>query len=128
MPLKLYDYGAWNLVGLNQDECSGVWAIDLESTSITVQENEEDKGNWEITAKCGFKRQFLPSGSDVKGELQTLRTRNEEEAEDEVNTRKPYNVMWRSGYNLYRDSSSVYRYAYGSSYESDMRIISGLNI
>ena len=36
--------------------------------------------------------------------------------------------MWRSGYNVYYSAQSVFRYAYGSSYESDQRLTTGLNI
>lgn len=61
MPLKLYNYGTWNLVGLNQDVCSGVYEIDLENTQIVVTEST-------IEAKCGFKRKFVP-GPDAVGDL-----------------------------------------------------------
>ena len=33
-----------------------------------------------------------------------------------------YQVSWRSGYNIYKDKNQVFRYAYGSSYESDTRL------
>ena len=45
-----------------------------------------------------------------------------------MNAEEQYNVMWRSGYNVFKSASSVYRYAYGSSYESDQRLTPGLNI
>ena len=58
MPLYLYNYGTWNLLGQNQYQCEGAYEIDLENTQIVVTGET-------ITAYCGFKRRFEPLPSSA---------------------------------------------------------------
>ena len=56
MPLYLYNYGQWRLLGLNQDKCDGAYEIDLQNTSIEITEDR-------IVAKCGIRRKFVPDAA-----------------------------------------------------------------
>ena len=58
-----------------------------------------------MTVKCTFKRSFQ------KGAMREIKFDEE--------------IQWMAGYNIYNSKTSVFRYVYGYSYESDKRNLAG---
>ena len=102
MPVYKWLSGTYEQTGTYLDKaCDGSdWTIDLTKTSI-----EENEDGTEVTARCTFKRSF------AKGAMREI-------SFDE-------DIHWTTGYSIYHNDKSVYRYVYGYSYESDKRNLAG---
>ena len=102
MPVYKWLSGTYEETGVYRDgACDGSdWTIDLDKTSI---KESEDGG--EVVATCTFKRSF------AKGAMREI------PFDEEIN--------WATGYSIYRDAKSIYRYVYGYSYESNKRNLAG---